>query len=92
MKTKLKFWRPDYQESIDTAIIFEADQWGDSDDLRWAGEQFGQYYYDDCDGWECSWPMEFTVAKEDGTILGRVYIDNEYRPYFTSHVLVEHKK
>lgn len=87
---KLKFWRTDYSQ--DDAITFEVDQWGDSDDLRWAAEQFGEHYYNERDGWECSWPMEFTVAKEDGTILGRVDIDKEDRPYFTSHVLVEYKK
>lgn len=33
-------------------------------------------------GWECSWPLEFVILREDGSEVGRYSVDRESEPVF----------
>ena len=83
MKTKLKFWRPDYSETIDDAYEFEVNF---SDDLEFSAEEYAEYYHDNRDGWEDSWPILFSVGSLDGKFLGNVSVDREHRAAFSGRL------
>jgi hypothetical protein len=78
-KAKLHFWRPDYSETFDDADVFEV---FDPSDLELCAEEYAEFYHNERDGWEARWPIEFHIAKPDGTFLGVVEVDREARPHF----------
>lgn len=84
MKTTLLFWQTDCSETVDDGHPLEVDQFETSDDLEWAAEQYAEYYHDNRDGWESTWPLTFHVAKVDGTLLGSVEVEREIRAHFVS--------
>jgi hypothetical protein len=86
-KVKRLFWIEDYSGTIEDADLHEVKQFGDADDLQWAAEQYAEYYHDNRDGWEASWPLVFSVADENGKFLGKVSVERESRPEF--HGVVE---
>lgn len=84
---KLKFWRPDYSETVDDADEFEIKHFDPTDDLDFAAEEYAEYYHSNRDGWECSWPIVFYIADEDGKFLGRVSVERESRPHFSGRLI-----
>lgn len=76
----LHFWREDCGEEFSDAEEFNV---FDMNDLEFCAEEYAEHYHDNRDGWECSWPIVFVVAKNDGTILGKVSVDREARPVFS---------
>ena len=80
---KLKFWRPDWSETVDDAHLFEIRYvYNLPEELEGAAEEYAEYYHDNRDGWESSWPIIFNIADEDGKYLGSVEVDRETRPHF----------
>lgn len=47
----------------------------------WLAEDAAENFYDEHDGWEVSWPLEFSIYEGD-TFLGCFSVDVEYRPHF----------
>lgn len=47
-------------------------------------ERLAEYHFNNCDGWECEWPLTFRLWNEAGEFVGdyEVYIENE--PHFYS--------
>lgn len=58
-------------------------------DIGEAAEEFAQYYYDNYDGWDDTWPLTFYVGDENGRLLGKVKVDVDWSPSFSS-VEVDH--
>lgn len=77
---KFKVWSKDDYEDVDEVLIF--DRTFLNEDIEYVAETYAEHYHDNCDGWECSWPVEFMVATEDGRILGCVEVHLEARPHF----------
>lgn len=78
------FWIPSHGETFETSDSFASNH---SDDLRYAAEEYAEHYHDNRDGWECSWPISFTVARPDGLVLGTVEVDREMQAVFRGSVL-----
>ena len=78
-----KIWAPVYGETVDDHGDFNSVY----DDLEYVAEDFADYYHDNCDGWECSWPITFHIADENGKLLGVVEVDRETRPSFVGKVV-----
>lgn len=85
-KETLHFWIPDNGGSFDDSDPFDVHMFGGKDDLEWAAEQYAEYYHDNRDGWESSWPILFSVSKPDGTFLGSISVDRESRTHFTGRI------
>lgn len=77
---KFKVWREYDYEDIEEVPVF--DRTFLNEDIEYIAETYAEHYHDNCDGWECSWPIDFMVATEDGKILGCVEVDREARPHF----------
>lgn len=39
-------------------------------------------FHSNHDGWECSWPLEFVILREDGSEVGRYLVERESEPVF----------
>ena len=83
---QLKFWRAEYDYSIDDAETFEVKNYDGLDDLEYAAEEYAEYFHDHRDGWECDWPVEFYIATMEGKILGMVSVERESMPVFSGSV------
>ena len=81
---KFKVWRKDDYEDIEEVPVFDREFL--NEDIEYVAETYAEHYHDNFDGWECSWPVEFMVATEDGKILGRVKVERESRPHFWGKV------
>lgn len=53
---------------------------------HWIAEEAGEDFYSNHDGWECSWPMEFTIFEHDVSI-GRFNVSVEFEPRFDAEQL-----
>ena len=51
-------------ESFEDGFEFETD-WSEKC-LKYIAEDAAQDYHGNHDGWECHWPIEFTIYKTDG--------------------------
>jgi len=78
--TKLLFWIENYGGTIDDAEEFEI-KWFNGD-IESATSKYAEHYHNNRDGWESSWPLEFSVADENGKFLGRVSVEREMEPVF----------
>lgn len=58
-----------------------------NDNLEYIAEDAAEHYWDEKDGWESKWPRIFTIYSPDGTMLGRVEIEMEYRTHFSGREL-----
>jgi hypothetical protein len=89
MKTTLKIWSEGHGEKLENAEDFEVKNFGVGDDLdlESAIEEYAEYFHDNCDGWDCSWPIIFSVADENGIFLKKVSVDRDMRPVFSGRVL-----
>lgn len=59
-------------------------------ELSYVAEEYADYYHGNRDGWEASWPIIFSIAR-DGKHLGDVSVDRETRPHFTGRLIKEPK-
>lgn len=85
MKTESKFlkiWRPNAREKLEDAVTFEARNYhcfdNEQANLEVAVESYAEDFYYDCDGNTMRWPIEFSVADEDGNFMGIVIVDMEH--------------
>jgi hypothetical protein len=46
-----------------------------------AAEDFHSHH----DGWECSWPLDFVILREDGSEVGRYIVERETVPEFFAY-------
>lgn len=53
------------------------------DDAMDAAEKYAEYAHDHRDGYESSWPLNFRVRAEDGTISD-FEIDRDFEPIFSA--------
>lgn len=53
-----------------------------------AAELYAEWAYDNRDGYECRWPLEFRVRKPDGTTQD-VSVDRHCDPTFSGRLLKE---
>lgn len=59
------------------------------DDPESAAQEAAQLFWDG-GGWECSWPVTFTIyATEDGPALGRFRVEMEAIPSFSAYEIEE---
>lgn len=42
-------------------------------------------FYSKHDGWECSWPLEFVILREDGSEVGTYSVERESEPVFYAY-------
>lgn len=75
---KFKVWRKGNGDDFESATVF--DQNFLNDYIEYVAEVYAEHYHDNCDGRECSWPIEFMVATEDGRVLGCVEVVRGVRP------------
>lgn len=52
------------------------------DDLEYVGTIAAEDFYNNCDGWESSWPQTFLFYNSDDEFLGAVEVDMEMEPTF----------
>lgn len=53
------------------------------DDVDEAAEEYAEYFHNNRDGWENTWPLEFVV--HDGTNYFVVEVEREYDPTFSAY-------
>ena len=58
---------------------FEYDGW---DAIDWLVTDIAKDFYGEHDGWECSWPLKFSVWDENKNFKGHFEVDVEYEPTF----------
>jgi len=85
-KQKLLFWVEALGETVDDADPHEFGPFV-GDDLEWAASEYADYFHSNRDGWECSWPIVFSIADESGKLLAKVEVEREARPHFSGRVL-----
>lgn len=60
-----------------------------TEDSDYAASDAAEHYWD-TGGWECSWPITFTIyATEDGPAAGRFKVEMEAIPSFTAYQIEE---
>jgi len=73
-----------YSTSHDLEYSHTAESvWG-SDDADYVAQDCAENYHNQHDGWESSWPVEMTIWREDGTLLGRFSVELEHEPSFSA--------
>lgn len=65
---------PDYFYTLESNWVLE--------ELEYIAEDCAEDYHSNHDGWEARWPLTFTIATEDETILGTFEVEREARPQF----------
>jgi len=53
----------------------------DPSDLSYIAEDIAKDFFDKHDGWECSWPLIFTILHDD-EVLGDMEVRMEMEPVF----------
>lgn len=71
----------------DVSFAHEYDTGWDFDDLDYIGDEIGEDFWRNYDGWECKWPLKFRIWDKNGYVLGDVSVDVEMRPEFYSEKL-----
>lgn len=59
------------------------------DEGAWIAEEAARHYHDDCDGWEASWPIAFTILDAAGKLIGRYEVEREHVPQFRAEEVTE---
>lgn len=54
------------------------------DDLGWIAEDAAVDWFNNHDGYESSWPLEFQILRMDGTEIGRFIVDMQPVPAFSA--------
>ena len=74
-------------EELNFAEEFET-TW-DLDDLDYIATDIAEYYHDNCDGWENSWPLTFIIWDMEDKELGRFLVERESQPVFSASQIKE---
>jgi hypothetical protein len=82
MKTIFRYFIEDNGQGADTA--YEFGSFFDEEDGECLATEAAEDYHSDHDGWESSWPIEITILKEDGTLVGKYSVDRDVAPVFSS--------
>jgi hypothetical protein len=53
--------------------------------LRWVAQDAAENYWNNHDGWEASWPLEFVILGDELEELGRFTVDMEAVPQFYAY-------
>ena len=77
---KFRVWREGDYDDVESATVFDRNFL--NDDIEYVAEVYAEHYHDNCDGWECSWPLEYMDATEAGKDHGSVQEVREARPHF----------
>lgn len=64
------------------------DKW----ELEMAAQDCANDFWSNHDGWECSWPMNFTLYAPDGVALGTFEIEQEVEPVFSARRVEEEEE
>lgn len=91
MKRTLKFFRPDYGETIEDAYehTFKT---AFPDDIQFLAQEYAEFYHNNRDGWEAHWPMVFVVADENDSILGTYEVERDSMPVFSARLKNDQQK
>lgn len=71
----------------DRRSFFNPDLVTPCEDIEDAAEQYAEYFHNNRDGWENSWPIEFVV--HDGRAFHLVSVDRDYDPTFSAAIKME---
>jgi hypothetical protein len=63
---------------------FSLDSVFDVDKPDYIAEDAGEDYHSNHDGWEDDWPVDITLFKEDGTLIGKFTVELEHVPQFSA--------
>lgn len=77
---KYYIYREDCGQKWDEVISFDIN----SKNLEYIAVKYADYYWSEYDGWDCYWPITFTIADDTGKILGKVEVTMEAVPTFTA--------
>lgn len=59
--------------------------WDIHNDGRWAAQDAADNYHSEHDGWECSWPLIFSLHEsENGPEICRFSVNREAEPVFSA--------
>ena len=74
-----KFYLPEFggHESIRDFTSM----WSETE-LEYLVQDIAEHYHNDCEGWECEWPIQFCVLNSNGDKLGTFWVEREYNPTF----------
>ena len=91
MKYELLYYTvEDFNDGIEDAFAMKGDFYlEDKWELEMAAQDCAQNFWTNHDGWECSWPLNFTIYTPDGKILGTFEIEQEYDPVFSARSIEE---
>jgi len=80
-----KFWIEDHGETINDGEEFVS-ACSLKDGLDYIAEVYAEYYHDNRDGWDVTWPITFSISRE-GVYLGDVSVERESRPHFSASIV-----
>jgi len=76
----VKYYKPGYGEFAKDAVHFQT-QWGSTGAGHGAAEDAAAHYHE-LSGWEATWPIQFALVDDDGTLLGVFNVYREAVPSF----------
>lgn len=80
----------DFNDGFDDAYAMKGNFYlEDNWELEMAAQDCAQNFWTNHDGWECSWPLNFTLYSPDGKTLGTFEIEQEYDPVFSAYPIKE---
>ena len=59
--------------------------WDEGDEVEYVAQDAAEEYHNDHDGWESSWPCDFTIWNESGKNLGTFTVEREFDPTFSAN-------
>ena len=71
------------EEDFDEAYKFSSTFRSDS--VQYLAEEAADHFHSQHDGWECSWPLTFTIWDEEGNKLDTFIVDRESVPEFHAY-------
>lgn len=85
--TTFSYWIKDhggsFKDGYNFEVAFGIKEPFDQSDIEHIAEEAAEDYHQNRDGWDCSWPITFTVATEDGKEIGDVQVERESVPHFS---------
>jgi hypothetical protein len=74
----------DTVDPLDCSDTLKLESYWDQDNIQYAAGDAGEDYYDNHDGWECSWPNTVHLWTAEGTFLGSYMVEMEVVPSFSA--------
>lgn len=92
-KYKYRYFVNDVEEDVvSSAYSFDSD-WSDEESLhKYIAEDAAMDYHSNHDGWECSWPEDIYLYRDDGTFIGKFEVERHSVPEFSAIKCKEEKK